>query len=84
MSEKTMIVKHQDKYHKVIFNDFNALKSKVEKKFRVSLSNHELEYFDSPHDRWIGICDDDDLEGIAEQSEGRINSKDSGKKIYMM
>ena len=78
-----MIVEHQERNAKIKFNDFCTLKSKVEEKFGVSLSNRRLEYRDTWSNKWLGIFNDHDLEDIAEQTEGRIIPINKGEKIYM-
>ena len=76
------IVEYQGSRARVKFEDFNTLKSGVERKFGVSLSNVRLEYCDSGNE-WIGIYEDEDLETITEQTKLRIIPKDSGEKIYV-
>ena len=77
-----MIVEYQERNAKVKFNNFNTLKSGVEKKLGVSLSNHRLEYYCLRYEKWIRIFDDADLENISGDTKGRIIPINKGKKIY--
>ena len=81
MSKYTIFFKYRETHVKVKCNDFNSLKSKVEERLGVSLSDHPLEYLDSEHDKWIGIFDDDDLEEVTEQTEVRLILEDKGENI---
>ena len=78
---KYIFFEYNGKDFNVECNDFNSLKSKVEKKSGVSLSNHRLEYHYQKRNMWIGIIDDDDLENVTEQTEVRLIPKEKGKNI---
>ena len=83
MPQNIIIVEHQGKRVRLNCSNFNTLKSGIERKLGVSLSNHRLEYRDRSRDEWIGIHDDDDLEEITEQTRVRIIPESNGKKIYV-
>ena len=79
---KNIFVDYEGKHAKVKCNDFNSFKEGIERKLRVSLNDHRLEYHNTSRDEWIGIFDDDDLEDITEETQVRLISE-SGKKIYV-
>ena len=81
MSKYDIIFEYGGKDFNVKCNDFNSLKSEVEKKSGVSLIDHRLEYHNPKHNKWIGIFADDDLENVTEQTEVRLIPKDKGKNI---
>ena len=78
---KNIFVECEGRRAKVKCNDFNSFKSGVERKLRVSLSNHRLEYRSNARNEWIGIYADDDLEDITEQTQVRVIQESRGKKV---
>ena len=77
-----MFVEYRGRHAEVKCNDFNALENGIEKKLGVSLSNHQLDYWHSKRNEWIGIYDDDDLKNVSEDTKVRLILKDSGKIIF--
>ena len=81
MSKYNIIVEYRGNRVKVKCSDFDSLKSGVETKLSVTLSDHRLEYLDSERKEWIGILDDDDLEDASKQTQVRLIQQDRGKNI---
>ena len=81
MSKYNIFFKYRKQNLNVKCNDLNSLKSEVERKSRVSFSDHRLEYHHKKRNEWIEIFDDDDLENVTEQTQVRLIPKDKGKNI---
>ena len=81
MSKYNIFVKIEKITVNVKCNDFNSLKSGIENKLRISLSDYHFEYHNKERKEWIGIFDDDDLENVTEQTQVRLIKEYIGENI---